>query len=231
MKIRFQFIRGEELKYIGHLDVMRLFERAFKRSQIPLTHSQGFNPRPHIVFAQPMPLGLSSDGEFADVELEKSYELNDLLEKINSALPKGIKVVAANVKNNNKNIMGIVEAARYRIDFKAFQSLDINGIISNILSQKRILVLKKTKSGEKEFDIRPLIYELSGETNENAGFFNVLLNAGQDNNVRPELFFEGVRLCTGIDIEMTKMHRIMLYGRAENKWLPLTDDIFLQRDL
>ena len=111
------------------------------------------------------------------------------------------------------------------------QSSDIDSIISKVLSEKRIIVFKKTKSGEKEFDIRPLIYEITGEANDGTGFFNVLLSSGQHNNVRPELFFEGVRICTGIDIEMTKMHRIMLYGRAENKWLPLTDERFLQRDL
>lgn len=227
MKIRFQFKRGEELKYIGHLDVMRLFERAFKRAGIPVTHSQGFNPRPHIVFAQPMPLGLSSDGEFADVELDIRYELDNFLEKLNAALPDGIKVVDARENTGNKNIMAIVEAARYRIDFNAPGNLDIESIISNVLSRDRIIVLKKTKSGEREFDIRPLIYELSGEAENSTGFFNVLLCAGQDNNVRPELFITGVNSCLNIDIEMVKMHRIMLYGRTEDKWLPLTDKRFL----
>ena len=223
MKIRFQFERGEELKYIGHLDVMRLFERAFKRAGLPVTHSQGFNPRPHIVFAQPMPLGLTSAGEFADVELERRYEPDVFVEKLNSALPAGIKAVDAAEVGNGRNIMAIVGAARYRIDFKAEPGLDIDGIISEILSTERIIVLKKTKSGEKEFDIRPLIYELSGEAMNGTGFFNVLLNAGQDDNVRPELFVEGVRTCTGIDIEMTAMHRIMLYGRVGGEWLPLAD--------
>ncbi|WP_054632612.1 TIGR03936 family radical SAM-associated protein [Thermoclostridium stercorarium] len=71
MKIRFRFDRGEELKYIGHLDVMRLFERAFKRAEIPVTHSQGFNPRPHIVFAQPMALGFQVKGNSPTLSLMK----------------------------------------------------------------------------------------------------------------------------------------------------------------
>lgn len=227
MKIRFQFKRGEELKYIGHLDVMRLFERAFKRSKIPLTHSQGFNPRPHIVFAQPMPLGLSSDGEFADVELEKSYEPDEFIAKINAALPGGIRVLDAKEKTCKTNTMGLVESASYRIDFKVSEINNIEEIISNVLNSERIIVLKKTKRGEKEFDIRPLIYELSGDISDGKGFFTVMLGAGQDSNVRPELFITGVRTCTNIDIEMTRMHRIMLYGRAEDKWLPLLDSRFL----
>ncbi|HEY8422390.1 MAG TPA: TIGR03936 family radical SAM-associated protein [Thermoclostridium sp.] len=227
MKIRFQFERREELKYIGHLDVMRLFERAFKRAEIPVTHSQGFNPRPHIVFAQPMPLGLSSDGEFADVELDGSIDTGAFIEKLNRALPDGIRVVDARENTGKKNIMAIVEAARYRIDFKAGVNPDIESIISNVLGRKRIIVIKKTKSGEREFDIRPLIYELSGEISNDTGYFNVLLSAGQDDNVRPELFITGVSACINRDIEITRMHRIMLYGRAEGKWLPLTDGKFM----
>lgn len=227
MKVRFQFKRREELKYIGHLDVMRLFERAFKRASIPVTHSQGFNPRPEIVFAQPMALGLSSDGEFADVELETDYDLKVFIEKVNAVLPDGVKIVDAREKTSNKNIMAIVKAARYRIDFKADGIQDIDSVISYILGKKKIIVLKKTKSGESEIDIRPLIYELSGELNGDTGFFNVLLNAGQENNVRPELFIEGVRNCTDTDIQMLKMHRVMLYGRVADKWLPLISREFL----
>jgi len=227
MKIRFQFERGEELKYIGHLDVMRLFERAFKRAEIPVTHSRGFNPRPHIVFAQPMPLGLSSTGEFADAELDEDYEPGVFIERLNSALPAGIKVNDAKAVKSGKNIMAIVEAARYRIDFRTMRGLNINDIFSEVLNRKNIIVLKKTKSGEKEFDIRPLIFELTGETDKETGYFNVLLGAGQEDNVRPELFIAGVSACINTDIEIMRMHRIMLYGRAENKWLPLTDKRFL----
>lgn len=227
MNIRFQFKRGEKLKFISHLEIMRVFERAFKRASIQVTHSQGFNPRPNIVFALPMPVGLSSDGEFADVELEKTYELSDFIEKINSHLPEGIKVVDAKEKTTKTKVMGIVNAARYRIDFEAPKNTEINEIISNVLTKKKIIVLKKTKRGENEFDIRPLVYELSGDFAEGTGFFNVLLGAGQNDNVRPELFIEGVQGCIDIPIEMLKMHRIMLYSSSGNLWLPLLDKRFL----
>jgi len=227
MKIRFKFERGDELKYIAHLDIMRLFERAFKRAEIPVAHSQGFNPRPHIVFALPMALGLSSEGEFADAELEESYEPDIFMERLNAVLPAGIKVTGAWEAKNGKNIMAIVEAARYRIDFRPFPGFDIENAISDVLNREHIIVMKKTKSGEKEFDIRPFIYELSCEVTGNTGHFNVLLGAGQDNNVRPELFIAGVGVCINSEIEIIRMHRIMLYGRADNKWLPLSDKKFL----
>ncbi|HZK26175.1 MAG TPA: TIGR03936 family radical SAM-associated protein [Thermoclostridium sp.] len=227
MNIRFQFKRGEELKFISHLDIMRVFERAFKRTSIPVSHSQGFNPRPTIVFAQPMPVGLSSDGEFADVELEKTYEIDEFIEKVNANLPEGIRILEAKEKFVKTKIMGIVKAALYKIDFEISPYTDIEKIISSVLDQKKIMVLKRTKSGEKEFDIRPLIYELSGDFDTNAGSFNVLLGAGQNDNVRPELFIDGVNNCTGASIEMLRMHRIMLYGGSGNLWLPLLDERFL----
>lgn len=86
MEIRFRFSRGEELKFIGHLDILRLFERAFKRAGIQVAHSEGFNPRPRIVFAQPMPLGLTSEGEFADVELAEQIDIANFIIRCNKVI-------------------------------------------------------------------------------------------------------------------------------------------------
>lgn len=234
MEIRFRFSRGEELKFIGHLDILRLFERAFKRAGIQVAHSEGFNPRPRIVFAQPMPLGLTSEGEFADVELAEQIDIANFIQKINSSLPAGINVIEATVKTGKSNLMGIIDAARYRIWFEAPEMLDIENAMKSVLKSNEINVVKKTKRGEKEVNIRPFIYELSGEKDGRTGVFNAVLGAGQDNNVRPELFIEGVSKASNAPFNMLRMHRVMLYcGKekaapdlmpAENIWITPMDD-------
>jgi len=237
MEIRFRFGRGEELKFIGHLDVLRLFERAFKRAGIRVVHSEGFNPRPRIVFAQPMPLGLTSEGEFADVELVEQIDTADFIQRINSSLPVGINVIESRVKTVRSNLMGIIEAARYRIWFNAPDTLDIEYAINSVLNSGEINVVKKTKSGEKEVNIRPFIYELSGEKDGRTGVIDVVLGAGQDNNIRPELFLEGISKASNTPFNMRRMHRVMLYcGKkkaapdlmpSENIWITPMDDLFL----
>ncbi len=219
MHIRFQFMRLEGLKFIGHLDILRLFERAFKRAGLPVVHSQGYNPRPQIIFAQPMALGLTSCGEFADVEIANDYDPAKFMTVLNGSLPPGLQLLDAKERINKSNLMAIIEAARYSIKFsyEANHKLDIDELVEQISSEDTINVIKKTKSGEKEMNIRPLIYELSGNTDCNTGEFRVLLKAGQNENVRPELFLDGVSNVTGIDFTLSKMHRIMLYANAAGK--------------
>ncbi len=215
MEIRFQFERREEIKFIGHLDIMRLFERAFKRAGIPIAHSGGFNPRPRIVFAQPMPLGLTSEGEFADVEIMETVDTKEFIKVFNESLPLGVRILDAKCKTNNSNLMGLIDAAKYRIDFETSETMDMRQAIQCVISRKQVNVMKKTKKGMKEINIRPLIYEMEGEITGYNGCFIVLLGAGQDNNVRPELFLDGVSKATDILLDMQRMHRIMLYHFAD----------------
>lgn len=237
MHLRFRFKRGEELKFIGHLDILRLFERAFKRSGFQVVHSQGFNPRPQIVFAQPMPIGLTSCGEFADVELQTECNPEEFIKRMNEVLPPGIQLLDAKEKKKKSNIMALTEAARYKIGFEASENTDINKLVNGVLSKDTISVIKSTKSGDKEVNIRPLIYKLTGYMDGNTGIFDVLLGAGQNDNVRPELFLSGVYSATGINPDMNFMHRKMLYAASRNEkklnlpqlndkaeWITLLDD-------
>lgn len=227
MQIRFQFSRGDDLKFIGHLDILRLFERAFKRSGLPVAHSQGFNPRPQIVFGQPMPLGLTSEGEFADVELLEDHEPQKFLTIMNQSLPPGIRVMDARVKKNPSNLMAQISGARYRVSFRASEDPDVQKLIGNIQSADTILVMKKSKSGAKETNIRPFIYELSGSFSGTEGSFDVLLGAGQVDNIRPDLFLAGISDTFQAGLEMTSMHRVMLLGRKGEMWLSLLDERML----
>ena len=133
--------------------------------------------------------------------------------------------------------MGIIRAAHYRISVKMPDMHDIGYAVSSTLDSSGIYVIKKTKSGGKEVNIRPFIYELSAEKDGDTAVFSVILGAGQENNVRPELFIEGVSKASNTPFSILAMHRVMLYcGKkkaapgllpARNIWITPMDDSLL----
>ena len=116
--LRFRFSRGQELKYIAHLDMLRVFERAIKRAKIPVAYTQGFNPRQKLVFGLPMSIGLTSESEYADIELVEDMQPEEFVTQINKGLPDGLKAEEAVSMNTRDNIMNQITAARYEIVFE-----------------------------------------------------------------------------------------------------------------
>ena len=87
VNLRVKFIRGEEIKFISHLDLMRVFERALRRSEIPVAYSKGFNPHPQMVFGLPLSVGVTSQCEYADFKIEDNIEPNEFIQRLNDNLP------------------------------------------------------------------------------------------------------------------------------------------------
>jgi len=92
-----------------------MFERAVRRSNIPIAYSKGFNPHPHIVFGLPLSVGVTSDSEYADFELEKDMKPEEFAQRLNQNLPEGVKIVEAKKNNTNSNIMAQVAGALYEV--------------------------------------------------------------------------------------------------------------------
>src|ERR1044071_5302498 len=94
MRIRITFIKQGALRYTGHLDLHKLWERAARRAELPLAYSQGFHPQPKMNMAAALPLGFSSRCEVLDMRLERDIPLDDLPTRLNNTLPSGLQVVA-----------------------------------------------------------------------------------------------------------------------------------------
>jgi radical SAM-linked protein len=92
-RLRVTFAKGEEVKYISHLDLMRLWERALRRAEVPMLHSQGYNPRPKISFAAPLAVGITGQREMMDVMLERPLAPLDFATAVNRRLPVGVTLV------------------------------------------------------------------------------------------------------------------------------------------
>jgi radical SAM-linked protein len=220
--LRFKFSRGEELKYIAHLDILRVFERAVKRSGLPVAYTQGFNPRQKLVFGLPLSMGLTSESEYADIEFEQDISPEDFLALLNPSLPEGIRVLEAHEHSGRDNIMNQISAARYEILIEAgnnISSEDMDESVQSLLSKDDISVVKKTKKGMRPVNIRPWIYSLTISQKDTDKFIlDAFLSAGAENNLRADLLMEAFGAETGFDVKTLGMHRKALYASAFNEW-------------
>lgn len=220
--LRFRFSRGEGLKYIAHLDVLRLFERSIKRAKLPVAYTQGFNPRQKMVFGLPMSIGLTSDSEYADIELTEDMEPDVFIDTINKYLPDGIRVDKAVAMTSKNNIMNQITAARYEIVFeteKAMSHFDIDSLVHMFLSKEEITVMKKTKKGPRATNIRPWVYSLSAHKKDiNIFVLEAFLSAGTENNLRADLLLEAFNQEAKIKSRVISMHRKALYASTYNVW-------------
>ena len=164
--IRARFIRGEEVKYISHLDLMKVFERALRRSKLPIAYSQGFNPHPQMVFGLPLSVGVTSEAEYGEFEFSVSISPEEFMERLNNALPAGLRVLDAKEKKAKDNIMASIVRASYEVLVSSNKKLginDLNQLVSELMQMPSVIVTKEGKKGLKDVDIKPLIYRLEAQ--------------------------------------------------------------------
>lgn len=172
ISIRAKFFRGEEVKYISHLDMMKVFERTIRRSGIPIMYSQGFNPHPHMVFGLPLSVGVTSEAEYADFEFTEQIGAEEFIEKMNSSFPLGFKIIDAAYKQSKSNIMASINAASYGVLVCTQKIIDIKLIkdkIDGFMQLPSIIVKKEGKSGIKDVNIKPMIYAIEAKILEGSG--------------------------------------------------------------
>lgn len=240
MKVRIRFTKTGDLRFIGHLDFMRYVQKTVMRSGIAPIFTAGFNPHMLLSFANPLSLGCESTGEYADLELAyrdpepltenevlrlseyglKNEDLpespseQELLDMLNRAGAKeaqalGVRRIPA---GKSGKAMSVVRYASYEIapDPSVFPPELLPEQLSGFLAQPEIRVLKKTKSGEKEADIRPLITDLSlcvredgfpEECEGKRGILRAFLSAGSTDNLRADTLAEAFAGYCGVPFD------------------------------
>ncbi len=243
--IRVRFSRGETVKFISHLDLMKVFERAIRRSGLPIAYSKGFNPHPHMVFGLPLSVGMTSDCEYADFELVSVVEPQEFVHKLNSSLPEGIRVSTAVENNSKKNIMALISGADYLLHIFTDEQLPCEKAaegLKDMLKRDSIKVDKESinKDGKKvikEIEIRPLILDASVEALEtpppgyegfcHAYVLKARLKAGSEANLRPDLFIKALTRQWGIQAAAVRMHRSALYAGTAGRMTDPLDKAYL----
>jgi radical SAM-linked protein len=228
--IRIRFIRGDEVKFISHLDLMKSFERTLRRSGIPVAYSQGFNPRPQMVFGLPLSVGVSSEAEYADFEMAEYIAPSEFMNRMNNELPKGIRITDARVKSLKGNIMASVAGAVYNISVFLKEGIDIEEIrekISCFTDKSKIIVRKEGKGGVRDMDIKPMIQKLDlnpigqippgYEDFKTAFLLTAALKAGSVSNLKPELLIIALAEDTSLSIGAFRIHRKELFIEKEGR--------------
>ena len=158
---RLLFEKTGSAVWISHLDLMRLFQRAFKRADLPLKHTQGYNPRPSVSIALPLSVGVDSVCELLDFELDGvSVSCDEITERLNKALVSGV-VVHKTYENGRKLRDLALLDCKVTMEYDRGVPEGAQTAIRELFSREELLVAKKTKSGMQDQDIIPMIRSFS----------------------------------------------------------------------
>lgn len=213
MKVRIKFAKEGIMQFIGHLDIMRYFQKAFRRAGIDIQYSQGYSPHQLISFAAPLGVGITSEGEYMDIVMGNCPSSRELIESINAQMVEGVRILSAvALPDDSKNAMSLMATADYQIKFRKEMSpdFDMEKAIENFMAQPEIIVTKKTKKSEKTMDIKPMIYKFYAA--DNGCFMNVA--TGNTQNLKPEqvisTLFQFMK--QDFDTFSIQIHRLEIYG-------------------
>jgi len=161
-RLRVRFCRGEEVKFISHLDIMRLWQRALHRAEIPLAYSEGFNPHPRISLAAPLSVGITSEAELMDISCAKWVSPHFFTAAVSQQLPPGIEMLQVYpIPLGQPSLQSQVGYAEYKVEIETEKDQrDIESALTSLLSIKRLPWQHQRDTGIKNYDLRALIDDL-----------------------------------------------------------------------
>ncbi|MFH1007478.1 MAG: TIGR03960 family B12-binding radical SAM protein [Candidatus Latescibacterota bacterium] len=178
-KVRLRYAKEEEMRFIGHLDVTRAFDRAIRQARIPIAYSQGFHPHPKAAFGPPLALGLESVAEYVDLQLSEPYPW-DIVASLNNVLPPGIRIVEAKpIFGKTPALNAAINAATYRVSLPG--DGDLTRAVEDLLASSSVMLRRTTPKGTKEVDVRSGVRELSLTPDA----LRMMITLGQQSSPRP----------------------------------------------
>lgn len=189
MRVRIKFSKHGVVKYIGHLDFMRYFQKAIRRAGIDVTYSSGFSPHQIMSFAAPLGVGHCSNGDYFDIEVNSHKGRRNMLECLNQAMVPGVVVENVVLLDEKAgNAMASVAAAAYTLEWKEGYEIpdDLERAVRHFLEQSSIMVTKQTKKSTLELDLKPGIYEMKATPHS----IYILVDASSSGNIKPALLLE-----------------------------------------
>ncbi|HAJ74299.1 MAG TPA: Fe-S oxidoreductase [Lachnospiraceae bacterium] len=223
MRVRVKFTKNGCMKFIGHLDVMRYFQKALRRAGFDVALSGGYSPHMLMSFAAPLGVGVTSDAEYFDLDLRSAGSSEEMEKKLNSTMAEGIEVLSVRQISEDKSVkcMTQVAAADYEVRFRPGKielPPDHKEKLDSFLKQDSVMMMKKTKKGQKEIDILPLIYSMKEED----GVFSLFLSQGSVNNLKPEMAMSAYLSYMGIEAPPFSMmvHRKEIYAATGDPECP-----------
>lgn len=196
--VRLKFRKVGSLQYISHLDLQRTFNRVITRACIPAWYTKGFNPHAKLVFSTPLSVGAQSEYEFLDIRIDREMDCDEIMARLNCELTEELKIEKAYVPEED---FSKIQWASYEIEIssKGLTHADEEAFLKTLTSSP-LLLTKKTKSGEKEIDIIPLIHsaKVSFDTESQTVKIQAVLKATSTEYLNPEMLVLGLRMKHGI---------------------------------
>lgn len=212
MIYRIKFEKKEEVKYIGHLDTMRTFTRCIKRTNLPIKFSSGFNPRVQLSFALPLAVGVTSDSEYFDLELNGDVDSEEVISELTKTMPVGFKILTCKKFEKVKSLMSLVKEAVYEFNLDVNTDELENRVedIKNLFSQDVVEITKEGKGGKEEIkDIKPMIIGfIVEEINYRTIRVTIHCTAGSKDNLNPNYIITALKDLLGEEVlEDYDIHR------------------------
>ena len=217
MKMIVVFEKGPRLRHIGHLDLMRAMQRALRRSGLPLRYSQGFNPHILLSFAAPLSVGMPGKREIMEVPIEGRMTEAAFSALLAPALPPDLPLLSCRaVSDEHPAPMALLSAATYEAKM-AQVPCGLSDALARYLAQDAIPALRKTKSGEKPCDLKPMIYDLSllGDT------LRMTLALCEQATCKPDLLLDSLFSFAGMERPRMLITRTALWGQENGCFKPL----------
>lgn len=190
IRLRIKFSKHGNIRFIGHLDVMRYFQKMIRRAGIDVAYSAGFSPHQIMSFAAPLGVGLESNGEYMDLEVYSFTSGQDFCDKLNAVSVPGIRILqVTRLPEGTRNAMASVAAAEYTVRFAEGKSPsasfleNISNYLASFLNQSEIYIEKEGKKGLRQVDIRSGIYNCTWDISDQS--FHMLVDASSAGNIKP----------------------------------------------
>ncbi len=199
------------IKYTSHLDMLRFFKRAFKRAEIELEYSKGFNPHPKMGFALPLSLGYESLCEMVEFETEQKISKEEVENRLKGIMPEGLEIKACRIlPTEGKSLAAIVDKASYDIilpaDIEGLSEDRLQELAEGFMAQDEIIVMKlskKDKRGkrtERPLDIRKMLHGFELSSVDGHPVISMLADCGSNSNLSPELVIQAFLKFTNLDV-------------------------------
>lgn len=235
MKLRIAYTKVKDARYIAHLDLTRVFERAVRRAGIAMSYTEGYNQRPKISFGFALAVGTEGEREYVDIEIQRELELGEVLGLIQEQLPPGIRLLQGRVLNHGaKPLMAVLNAASYKI--RILMALPIlqerlQEAVGLWLAREHVVYSRFTKKGPTDKDIRPWVKHLEGTIQGDEIVFELEVEMGNAGSVRPEEVLASLRELEKLPLDMEEIHikrtGVHVSYQGHNR-SPLEQDGFVQ---
>lgn len=192
MKVRIKFSKTGPLKFVGHLDTMRYFQKLMRRACIPISYSEGFSPHQIMSFAMPLGTGVESIAEYVDIEISEHISSKEAIERMNEKSVPEIRILSFREIPDGKktNAMSSITAAGYTIHFRdeLKPGFPLKETFTKFIASDSINIVKQSKKSESVVDLKPFIYDYEVSDDE----IRLIVSCGSVMNIKPELVMKAL---------------------------------------